>query len=523
MIEQKPPNFFDKNTILAILLSFGIFLGWQQYIQKKYPEAYTQDVTTTAGAKEDNQGTSSTQTAEKPPSASAATAEIKEATNVEAQKVPFKTETMDFEVSQQGMAISNLQLHAYKRRNGDPIIYKLPVQQIFVDGRTNFTLDKTSDFEITGTQQNPDSVTRVVYKIDPEKYLLTTKISVANTAKKTTVVEALSKYEILPTPSSFLLPPTDHQEFFISSNGKINREKVVEDAGLNNTAQSVTTAAYNTQYFAQAFINLSALPPEVTTIAKDKEASLNLKFVSAQPVDTLEVEFSSYFGPKKEELLNAVDPSLVDMIDYGIFSVIGRPMHTAMLYIYTLVGNWGVAIILITLILRTLILPAGVYSFRSMKKMQKIQPKLQAIKEKYKNDAQKANQETLLLLKSEKANPLSGCIPALLQLPIFIAFFSMMSCSFELYMQPFYFWIYDLSSKDPYYVFPILAGAAMFFQMQMTPVTTTDPAQAKIMKFMPLLFTVFMLSTPSGLALYMFVGSIFSIFQQIMFMKEKTT
>ncbi len=523
MIEQKPPNFFDKNTILAILLSFGIFLGWQQYMQKKYPDAYKQDVATTEESKTDIQGATTTLTNEKSPTAAAATAEIKEATNMEAQKIPFQTETMDFDVSQQGMAISNLKLHAYKRRNGDPINYKLPVQQIFIDGKTNFALEKISDLEILGTQQSPESVTRVVYKIDPARYLLTTKVSVQNTAKKTTIIEALSKYEILPTPSSFLLPPTDHQEFFVSSNGKNKREKVVENAGLNNIVQSVTTAAYNTQYFAQAFINTSALLPEVTTTAKEKEAALNLKYASAQPVDALEVEFSSYFGPKKEELLNTVDPNLVNMIDYGIFSVIGRPMHTAMLYIYKLVGNWGVAIILITLILRTLILPAGVYSFRSMKKMQKIQPKLQAIKEKYKNDAQKANQETLLLLKSEKANPLSGCIPALLQLPIFIAFFSMMSSSFELYMQPFYFWIYDLSSKDPYYVFPILAGAAMFFQMQMTPVTTTDPAQAKIMKFMPLLFTVFMLSTPSGLALYMFVGSIFSIFQQTMFMKEKTT
>ncbi len=527
MIEQKPPNFFDKNTILAILLSFAIFLGWQQYMQKKYPDAYNQDAAVSdvkVGDKSsDTQGTTTTLTAEKSATAGAANAAIQEAPAADVQKISLQTDTMDFEVSSQGMAISDLKLNAYKRRNGDPIVYKLPVQQIFVDGKTNFVLQKISEFEILGTQASPESITRVTYKIDPAKYLLSTKVSVQNTSKKPTIVEALSKYEVLPTPSSFLLPPTDHQEFFVSSNEKINREKVIEDTAMSNTVQAVTTAAYNTQYFAQAFINTSEILPEVTTSAKNKEAVLSLKYASVQPVENFDIEFSSYFGPKKEEILNTVDPSLVDMIDYGIFSFIGRPMHTAMLYIYKLVGNWGLAIILITLILRTLILPAGVYSFRSMKKMQKIQPKLQAIKEKYKNDAQRANQETLLLLKTEKANPLSGCIPALLQLPIFIAFFSMMSSSFELYMQPFYFWIFDLSSKDPFYVFPILAGAAMFFQMQMTPMTTTDPAQAKIMKFMPLLFTVFMLSTPSGLALYMFVGSIFSIFQQTLFMKEKTT
>lgn len=523
MTDQQPPNFFDKNTILAILLSFAIFLGWQQYMQKQYPDAYNQETPVAADVQKPETQSAATNIAEKPSVASASTETAQEQVLSEAPKLPLTTETMDFEISQQGMAISNLKLKAYKRRNGEPILYTLPVQQLSIDGKTNFNLQKISDTEIVGTQQTAETTTKVIYTINPVKYLLTTKISIQNSTPKLTTVEALSKYEILPTPSSFLLPPTDFQEFFVSSQGKIVREKVTEDASLNSTIQSAETAAYNTQYFAQAFLNKAQVPPQVTTVAKGKEATLSIKYASAQPAADFSVEFSSYFGPKKEEILNTVDANLVDMIDYGIFGVIGRPMHTAMVYIHGLVGNWGLAIILITLILRTLILPAGVYSFRSMKKMQKIQPKLQAIKEKYKNDAQKANQETLLLLKTEKANPLSGCIPALLQLPIFIAFFSMMSSSFELYMQPFYFWIYDLSSKDPYYVFPILAGAAMFFQMQMTPTTTTDPAQAKIMKFMPVLFTVFMLSTPSGLALYMFVGSIFSIFQQTLFMKEKTT
>ncbi len=435
----------------------------------------------------------------------------------------FKSETINLKISSRGMAIYDLTLNQFNRRDGTPILYAQPIQNLTIDGANDFDLKKTSENEFIGTLKTDRQQIQVTYQVDAANYKINTKISIQNGEKKKNLVRAVSLYEVLPVSTSFLLPPTDHQEFFVSAAGKIVREKVQPETVFQQTTAQASLAAFNTQYFAQAFLNKSDVLPTAIGSVKGNQAQLDWQYESVQASDSFAAEYSVYLGPKKEEALAAIDESLVDMIDYGIFGFIGRPMHTALVWIYKLVGNWGLAIILITILLRTIILPAGVYSFRSMKKMQKVQPKLQAIKEKYKNDPQRANQETLLLLRAEKANPLSGCIPALLQLPIFIAFFSMMSCSFELYMQPFYGWIFDLSSKDPFYVFPVLAGATMFVQMRMTPTTTTDPAQAKIMSMMPILFTVFMLSTPSGLALYMFVGSLFSIFQQLIFMKEKTT
>jgi YidC/Oxa1 family membrane protein insertase len=525
MTQQQPTGFFDKNTVIAILLSFAVFFGWQQYMQKKYPKAYEpkqEEVLQTEGK------TPIENKAQKIDEAKTVQEAIDSGKDLpvlpkDSQSQELNSKQMNFKVAPTGMAIYDLSLNEYKRRNGDPIIYMDPIQFLQIDGSKDFNLEKTSENTFLGQMISSEKKVSVEYKVEPDNYLVKIKISVQQTEKSLVTVEARSVYDVLPVPSSFLLPPTDFQEFFASSAGEIHREKVQPDAVFKQEYQQANIAAFNSQYFAQAFLNRSEIFPTFSAAVDNKKALLVWKYNSVQPTDSYEVKYEVYLGPKKEDILKKVDDSLVDMIDYGVFSFIGRPMHTALLYIHRVVGNWGLAIILITLILRTLILPAGVYSYRSMKKMQKIQPKLQAIKEKHKGDPQRANQETLQLMRTEKANPLSGCIPALLQLPIFIAFFTMMSSSFELYMQPFYFWIHDLSSKDPFYVFPLLAGAAMFVQMKMTPTTTTDPAQAKIMSMMPILFSVFMLSTPSGLALYMFVGSLFSIFQQVIFMKEKTT
>lgn len=518
--------------MLAILLSFAVFFGWQQYMQKKYPDAYSKgeasvsEANTASDVKANDHKVApaaSTGEQQKLESATNINPAIVQDVTLTTPSFNFSSKNMDFKISTKGMAIFNLKLNEYNRRSGDPIVYSLPINHLFIDGSSNFIIQQTAENEFTGSISDGKQKVQVVYQVDPQNYKINAKISIQNPESKKNLVKAVSYYEVLPVSTSFLLPPTDHQEFFISAAGKIVREKVQPETVFQQTTAQVSLAAFNTQYFAQAFLNKADVLPTAIGSVKGTQAQLDWQYESVQPAESFITEYSVYLGPKKEDALKAVDESLVDMIDYGIFGFIGRPMHTALVWIYKLVGNWGLAIILITILLRTLILPAGVYSFRSMKKMQKVQPKLQAIKEKYKNDPQRANQETLLLLRAEKANPLSGCIPALLQLPIFIAFFSMMSCSFELYMQPFYGWIFDLSSKDPFYVFPVLAGATMFVQMRMTPTTTTDPAQAKIMSMMPILFTVFMLSTPSGLALYMFVGSLFSIFQQIIFMKEKTT
>jgi YidC/Oxa1 family membrane protein insertase len=182
--------------------------------------------------------------------------------------------------------------------------------------------------------------------------------------------------------------------------------------------------------------------------------------------------------------------------------------------------NWGVAIILLTLVVRLLVLPFNLMSYRSMKKMQMIQPKLKLLRERYKDDPAALNRETMNLMKAEKVNPLGGCLPMFLQMPVFFALYQVLGQSVELYKAPFIFWIQDLSQKDPYYVLPVLLGITLFIQHKITP-TTMDPQQAKIMMWMPLIFSLFTLGLPAGLTLYIFISTLFGVIQQQIFMKDK--
>ena len=203
-----------------------------------------------------------------------------------------------------------------------------------------------------------------------------------------------------------------------------------------------------------------------------------------------------------------------------MFGWIGRHILTLLKWFYSLVGNWGLAIILLTILVRALVLPFNLMSYKSMKAMQKIQPEMQRIREKYKEDAQKMNLEVMQLMKTHRVNPLGGCLPMFLQLPIFFALYQVLGQSIELYQAPFVFWIHDLSLKDPFYVLPVLMGITLFLQQKLTP-STLDPAQAKILMFMPLMFTFFMVSLPSGLTLYIFVSGVFGILQQFYFMRDR--
>ncbi len=234
----------------------------------------------------------------------------------------------------------------------------------------------------------------------------------------------------------------------------------------------------------------------------------------------LDLKFS--FLKKNYDDLASMGDGLKNSVDFGIWSVIALPMLRGLQMFYGLLHNWGLAIIVLTILIRTVMFPLQHSSFKSMKKMQVLQPELKKIKEKYKDDMQKQQQETMALFKKHGANPMGGCLPLFLQMPIFFAFYRMLYNSVELVDAPFFFWINDLSARDPFYVLPVLVGLAMFFNMKLTPQTTMDPAQQKVMKFMPILFSAFLFTLPSGLNLYILVSTIIGMLQQ-MFVYKRTT
>jgi YidC/Oxa1 family membrane protein insertase len=201
-------------------------------------------------------------------------------------------------------------------------------------------------------------------------------------------------------------------------------------------------------------------------------------------------------------------------VDFGFFAILAVPTLRALQFIYKYIPNYGIAIVLLTIFLRLITFPLQYKSFKSMKKMQQIQPELLKIKEKYKDDSQKMQKETMALFQKAGANPLSGCLPLLLQMPFFFAIYRVLYSAVELVGAPFFGWIHDLSIHDPFYLLPVLMAGSMFLQQKLTPQTSMDPTQQKIMLFMPLIFGFIMKDLPAGLVLYIFVSTMVGILQQ---------
>ncbi len=221
------------------------------------------------------------------------------------------------------------------------------------------------------------------------------------------------------------------------------------------------------------------------------------------------------FLPKRLDALKRVDPTLDLSVDLGFFTIIAYPILKILLFIHKFVGNYGIAIIILTILIKIMTFPLVVKSMKGMKKMAEFQPKMKALQEKHKDDKAALNLEMMALMKQSGYNPMAGCLPMLLQMPIFFALYQVLNSAQELYGAPFAFWIKDLSIQDPLYITPVLMSVVMFLQQKLTPPSPgMDPAQRKMMMFMPLIFGVFMLATPSGLCVYMLVNSIVSVIQQ---------
>lgn len=228
-----------------------------------------------------------------------------------------------------------------------------------------------------------------------------------------------------------------------------------------------------------------------------------------------------YIGPKDQDLMAPLPGNLAEAVDFGFFNVIAKPLLWGIKFFHGLVGNWGVAIMIVTIIIKIIFWPLSQKSYKSMEQMKKLQPMMAKIREKHGDDRQKMNEEMMNLYKTYKVNPAGGCLPMLLQIPVFIGLYQALLAAIQLRHAPFishlpftdYIWLADLSAKDPYYITPIIMGASMFLQQKLMP-APGDPMQAKIMLFLPVIFTFMFLNFPSGLVLYWLVNNILSIAQQ---------
>ena len=232
-----------------------------------------------------------------------------------------------------------------------------------------------------------------------------------------------------------------------------------------------------------------------------------------QPGESANLKSNLYVGPKLQKELEKLADGLELTIDYGVLTFISKPLFWLLDKIYSFIGNWGWAIILLTLLIKLAFYKLSETSYKSMAKMKQFSPKIQSIRERYGSDRQKMNQAMMDMYRQEKINPLGGCWPILIQIPVFIALYWVLLESVELRQADFIFWLDDLSAKDPYYVLPLIMGASMYFQQKLNP-TPPDPMQAKVMQMLPIIFTAFFAFFPSGLVLYWVVNNLLSIAQQ---------
>lgn len=230
-------------------------------------------------------------------------------------------------------------------------------------------------------------------------------------------------------------------------------------------------------------------------------------------------KFRGYIGPKNYKDLKAISPNLTDVVEYGIITFFAKPLFLLLEWLFGIFKNWGWAIIGLTLIVRIVLYPLTYKGMVSMQRLKDLTPKMKEIQTKYKGDAQKMQLHMMELYKKHKVNPMGGCLPLLLQIPVFFAIYRVLYNAVELKDAEWLLWIKDLSAMDPYFILPILMGGSMYLQQHLSPTTFNDPMQEKIFKFLPLVFTIFLITFPAGLMLYWTVNNIFSILQQFIINK----
>ena len=324
------------------------------------------------------------------------------------------------------------------------------------------------------------------------------------------------KQSTLTDTSSGMLPTYRGAAFSTSEDRyeKYDFDDIAE-ANLNKTTPGGWVAMLE-HYFVSAWVPHAEDNNQLyTNYSNNQEAVIGFK-APAITIDAGQQGNTSaifYVGPKDQEVLEKIAPNLDLTIDYGFLWMISQPLFWLLLTIQSFVTNWGVAIIIITLIVKGGMYPLTKAQYTSMAKMRELAPKMAQLKERFGDDRQKMSQATMEMYRKEKVNPAGGCLPLLLQMPIFLALYWVFLESVELRHAPFVFWIQDLSAMDPYYVLPVLMGISMFVMQKMQPMTIQDPMQQKIMQYMPVVFSIFMAWFPSGLVLYWFVSNMISIAQ----------
>ena len=379
--------------------------------------------------------------------------------------------------------------------------------------------DTTLNAEALSTPYTASSST-IDLDSENSKLTLTQKLSSTTVTKELTFYKD-GHYDVnvnLSSPAQYFLttgerPDADHTRYMVVQGSLIKKGndvvEIIEDGDAEETL-TVPNAEFGSafdRYFTSILYNFEK-PLNISTLTTEEENAL----IFVQGEQSLALH--GYIGPKESSVLKSIHPKLTDAIEYGWFTFLSKPLFKVLEWFHGVVGNWGWAIILLTLFIKLLLFPLSYKGMMSMQKLKDLAPQMKELKEKYSKDPQKMNAKMMEMYKKNGANPMGGCLPMLLQIPIFFALYRVLLNAVELQGAPWMLWITDLSLKDPMFVLPVIMGISMWYQQRITPNTMTDPMQQKIFQFLPVIMTFFFVTFPAGLVLYWVVNNLFTIVQQ---------
>ena len=539
-------------AFLAIVLSFMILLGYQYFFVKPVPPAQNSVEQQVAQGQTDNVAPQPKQ--QQPASITpqpAQPAPVSVPVDPNARDITINTPLYSAVINEQGGGFKRFVLKKYRTEkastSGDmelvkvegvnqlPILFSLDngagtSLPVFHADREKLDLTGGADTEtltMKATLPGGLILTRTLV-FHADSYVIDLSYKVVNTGSSTAQISPALSLNSTPfahgsSTSRYLFSgPASYVDQKLV---QVKTKKLAE--GPQVLQGQVSWTGYEDNYFINAVIPLTEGTHMVTIggSADMVRTVVSEGTVSLEPKGTATYIYKMYFGPKKLTILKTVNYDLAKAINFGWFDVLAKPMLWLLNFFYGYIGNYGIAIILVTILIKGSFWPITQKGMKSMKNMQKLQPKVAKLKEKFKDDPTKMNQEMMAMYKTYKVNPIGGCLPMIIQIPFFFALYRVLMAAIELRHAPFMLWINDLSAPDrlmvgfdiPYIhgipVLTLLMGASMYLQQKMTP-TTADPTQAKVMQFLPVVFTFMFLNFASGLVLYWFVNNLLSILQQ---------
>ncbi len=545
-----------KRLITALVLTTGFLFVWSKYmIPQKAPVAATSTVATETASATTATPTTNSST----PATTTSGAATQKASTVTTAKEVFKikSDSLDATFSSASGAIESLNLLGYTKelKKDSPHVAVVPIDQpapapllwnlTFKNNQAQSALtldDRQTTYQVEEKAAQNAAFTTMVgnqikvtkeYRLTKDQYVIEQVVRVENQSSTPFAVDADTSLSAAidpkaPTPgfwTSITNPqhPQTLAQAYIRDEAIHENFKSLPHEDLTATDASISWAGFSSQYFLMAAIPTESMWTGIKNSYDNGVATLTMQYPQRNLAanSTLEYVLKFYTGPKKIEIMEATAPTLDHSIDLGSWiGGLARLIHRTLEMIYKIIPNYGWAIIILTILVRLAVFPLAQMQAKSMKKMALHKPAMDALKAKHANDREAHSRELMTYMRTNKINPASGCLPLLIQFPIFIALYRVLYNSIELRHAPFGFWIHDLSAHDPFFVLPVLVGITFYFQTKLNPTPMADPAQQTMMKIMPIMFSVFMIFLPSGLNLYIFVSTLWGIVQQYMVQKS---